>query len=308
MVMLDVRDLRVNYPAGSVVRGVSFGIGPGEGVGLLGESGCGKSTTARALLGLLSGGAAASGSVNFRGREMLDLSEKELQPIRGAEISMIFQEPRAALNPVLRVGTQVAEVIRAHGCHADWRGVMARVGLDARIWEAYPHQLSGGQLQRVLIAQALACGPMLLLADEPTASLDSVTRAGILELLIQLRNAGIAMLTITHAPAVLTGLAGRVLIMYAGQIVEAGPRERVYARPLHPYTQALLACLPPPPGTGRSKRLPAIPGEPPDFADLPRGCAFAPRCARRIDACETSAPALIEVQPACWVRCPLYAG
>jgi oligopeptide/dipeptide ABC transporter ATP-binding protein len=309
--LLEVRNLGVRYAGVAVVRDVSFCIAHGEVAGLLGESGCGKSTAARAILGLLPE-AAASGSVSFDGRELLGLPEPEWRRIRGAEVSLIFQEPRSALNPVMRIGAQVAEVIRAHRgwpaarCSAEARETLCRVGLDARFCRSYPHQLSGGQLQRVLIAQALACAPALVLADEPTASLDTVTQAAILELLRGLKaNSGLGMLLITHHPAILNGFAERVLVMYAGQIVEAGPREQVYSQPLHPYTAALLRCVPRP--SGADRHLPAIPGDPPDFASLPPGCAFAPRCERRVAACQTNAPGLSEAGGSRQVRCHLYA-
>ena len=312
--LLEVRHLTAAYAGAAVVRDVSFVIARGEVLGLLGESGCGKSSTALAILGLLPRGGRVSGSVRFEGRELLGLSEPEWQRIRGAGLSLVFQEPRAALNPVMQVGKQVEEVIRAHRngpsarCGSEAREALSRVGLDARVCRSYPHQLSGGQLQRVLIAQALACAPSLVLADEPTASLDTVTQAGILELLRGLKtNSQLGMLVITHHPAILNCLAERVLVMYAGQIVETGPREQIYSQPLHPYTAALLRCVAPLPGGFTDKHLPAIPGDHPDFASLPEGCAFTPRCERRLPACGATAPELFEVAPSRHVRCHLYA-
>ncbi len=312
--LLDVLGLGVTYPGAAVLRGVSFAIGRGEVLGLLGESGCGKSTTALAILGLLPRGASVTGSVRFEGRELLELREPEWRGIRGAGVSLIFQEPRAALNPVMPVGKQVEEVIRAHRKRPSARrasetlDVLARVGLDARVRQSYPHQLSGGQLQRVLIAQALACAPSLVLADEPTASLDTVTQADILGLLRDLKtNSRLSLLVITHHPAILNGLAERVLVMYAGQIVESGARERIYSQPLHPYTAALLRCVPPLPGKSADKHLSAIPGDHPDFASLPQGCAFAPRCERKVPACGAAVPELFTVAPSHQVRCHLYA-
>jgi oligopeptide/dipeptide ABC transporter ATP-binding protein len=313
-VILDLCDLVVSYASGiSVVRGLSFEIGAGEVVGLLGESGCGKSTAALAIMGLLPPGASVRGSARFNGRELLTLTEAELQRIRGAQVAVIFQEPRSALNPVMQVGEQVAEVF---GAHRDWpaarcrsaaREALARVALDARVCRSYPHQLSGGQLQRVLIAQALACSPSLLLADEPTASLDTVNQAAILGLLRDLKtSAGLGMLLITHHPAVLNGLAERLLVMYAGQIVESGTPQQIYSQPLHPYTRGLLQCVPPAPGAALDKRLPAIPGDHPDFARLPQGCAFAPRCPQKMDDCEIAPPELIAVDGSRQVRCMLY--
>jgi oligopeptide/dipeptide ABC transporter ATP-binding protein len=295
------------------VRGISFAIRAGEVVGVLGESGCGKSSTALAILSLLPAGAAVTGSAIFQNRDLLSLAEEDLRQIRGAEVSIIFQEPRRTLNPVMRVGQQVAEVIHAHRdwsarcCREEAHAVLARVGLDWRVFESYPHQLSGGQLQRILIAQALACSPALLLADEPTSALDTLTQAGILELLRGLKKgSAISMLLITHHPPLLNELAQRVLVMYAGQIVESGDLKHLYSQPLHPYTAALLACVPPPPQAGTEKRLPAIPGEPVDFAHLPPGCAFAPRCPKRTAACHTLPP-LFDVAPSRQVRCFQYA-
>jgi peptide/nickel transport system ATP-binding protein len=310
---LEVRGLRVRYPEVVVLRDVSFAIAHNEVVGLLGESGCGKSTSALAILGLLPHGSAAAGSVRFGGRELLTLREPEWRQIRGSAISMVFQEPRWALNPVMQVGTQVEEVIRAHRnwpsarCASEAREMLSRTGLDARVCRSYPHQLSGGQLQRVLIAQALACGPALVLADEPTASLDTVTQAAILGLLRGLKaDLQLSMLVITHHPAILNEFAERVLVMYGGQIVECGPCEEVYSQPLHPYTAALLQCVPPVSGN-RDKHMPAIPGDHLDFACLPPGCPFAPRCERTVASCATMAPQLLEVGPSRQVRCHLYA-
>lgn len=311
--LLDVRNLSVIYPGARVVRGVSFVIARGEVLGLLGESGCGKTTIALAILGLLPRGTAVTGSISFQDRELLALPEPEMRRIRGAGLSLIFQEPRATLNPVMQVGKQVAEVIRAHRkwpaarCTAEALEALARVGLDPRVCQSYPHQLSGGQLQRVLIAQALACSPSLVVADEPTASLDTVTQSEILKLLGGLKaNAQLSMLTITHHPAILNDLAERVLVMYAGQIVEAGTREQIYSQPLHPYTAELLRCVPPRPDRSADKHLPAIPGEQPDFVSLPQGCAFAPRCRQKIPVCVTRPPELFEVGPSRGVRCHLY--
>jgi peptide/nickel transport system ATP-binding protein len=309
---LQVVDLRVCYPTASVLRGVSFTIDRGEAVGLLGESGCGKSTTVLAVLGLLPPGSAVTGSLRLCDRELVGLPDEAMRRIRGAAISVILQEPRTALNPVMRVGTQVVEVIRAHfdwpAAHAaaEARAAMERVGLNARIFNSYPHQLSGGQLQRVLIAQALVCKPDFLLADEPTSALDSVTQLEILELLHRLKlDSALGMLIVTHHPAILNELAERVLVMYAGQIVESGTREQVYKRPLHPYTAALLRCDPPPPGIAGGRRLPAIPGDPPDFAHLPPGCTFGPRCPHKTEACDRP-PELLRVDAAREVRCVLY--
>jgi ABC-type glutathione transport system ATPase component len=251
--VLLVEDLTVRFRAHAVdlvaVEHASFEVFPGEVVGVLGESGSGKTTLGSAILGLLpSGGSITGGSIRFDGRELIGLNERKLQSIRGAGISTIFQEPRIALNPVMRVGVQVAEVIRAHRawsssrCREEALAIMSEVRLDAeKIYEAYPHQLSGGQCQRVAIAQALACKPQLVIADEPTSSLDTTVQAEILELLSGLRERlNIAFLMITHNPAILANVADRILIMNSGQIVEQGRAADVLGRPSHPYTQMLL--------------------------------------------------------------------
>lgn len=283
------------------VDGVSFSIHPGQVVGLLGESGSGKTTLALALLGMHAG--RASGSVLWQGREILTLPERELRAIRGARISMVWQEPALALNPVLRAGTQVAEVLRAHGSRRDASHLLAEVFPEdeaARIARAFPHQLSGGQQQRVAIAQALACRPALLVADEPTSALDTVTQSEILALLARLRERRhLAILLITHNPAVLAGLADRVLVMYAGRIVEQGEYEAVMRAPRHPYTRALLACLAPP---NAGRRFPVIEGAPPSLTQPAPGCPFEPRCPARLPSCAASAP------PAGAVECFHHAG
>jgi peptide/nickel transport system ATP-binding protein len=253
--VLQVRELTVQYqsPAGIWHRAVdrsSFDIGVGEVVGLMGESGCGKTSIALTLLGLVSKErAAVSGSISFRGQELLGMDERAFQRIRGAEISMVCQEPGASLSPVLRVGDQVAEVFRAHRdwgwkrCRAEAESIIARVGLPAtaRIFSAYPHQLSGGQLQRVVLAQALACDPALLIADEPTASLDARSQAEFLELLRDLKAASrLSILLVSHTPEIQGSLADRLLVMKDGQIVEEGNFAQLYRNPSHPYTRTML--------------------------------------------------------------------
>lgn len=314
--LLRVRDLYVDYklphsgllPA---VRGVDFDIAPGESVGVLGESGCGKSTLAAAIPRLLPvSDVILRGSVIFRGRELTALADHELRSLRGAEIEFIHQEPALALNPVLRVERQVADVARAHGCGGaaghGARAVLEQVGLPIpRASHAYPHQLSGGQRQRVVIAQALVCRPALVIADEPTSSLDSTTQAEILGLLGRLRSqTRIALLLISHDPAVLGALCDRVLVMYAGQIVEQGPLREVYCRPLHPYTKALLSLLD---GEARRRALPCITGIPPDPMQLPPGCAFEPRCPESKALCQSREPQQIQ-QGGRRVRCFNYGG
>jgi ABC-type glutathione transport system ATPase component len=253
--LLQVNELGVSYrDAGAklcdAVAGVSFEIARGEVLGLMGESGCGKTSTALALLGLLSNDhAEVSGSVRFRGEELLTMDQRAMRRLRGAGISMVFQEPDIALNPVMRAGDQVAEVIHAHKaigwtkCRAEAEAALARVGLPAtpRIFSAYPHELSGGQRQRVVLAQALACEPALVIADEPTASLDARSQGGLLALLRQLKNElGIAILLISHTPEVQAYLADRLMVMANGRIVEQGPFEQLYHDPSHELTRAML--------------------------------------------------------------------
>jgi ABC-type glutathione transport system ATPase component len=242
--LLQLRDVSVSYVLDertcvAAVEQVSFEVAAGEAVGLLGDSGCGKSTIAGAVMGLLPACARMRGSLRFRGRELLGLSEQQFRLIRGAEISLISQEPAAALNPVIRVGTQVSDVVRAHRpwnlnrCRLEARSVLRQVGLGSeRLFQAYPHQLSGGQRQRVAIAQALACRPALLIADEPTTALDTTTQAEVLDLLRRLRrDFGMALILISHDPAVLAELTDRVIVMQAGRITEQGPTSVNYAQP-----------------------------------------------------------------------------
>jgi peptide/nickel transport system ATP-binding protein len=261
--LLEVRNLSIEFLGGDApphraVDGVSFDIAAGEVVGLMGESGCGKTSTALALLGLLpKSSARVRGSALFRGKELLSLRDCEFQRIRGAEISLVFQEPEIALSPVMRAGDQVTEVFRAHRdwprkrCRSEARRALAGVGLSAdRFFAAYPHQLSGGERQRVVLAQALACGPALLIADEPTASLDARAQANLLSVLRSLKDQrGLAVLLISHSAEVQASLADRLLIMKDGQIIEQGAFASVHAQPAHPYTQSLW----------RAKRLPLSP-------------------------------------------------
>ncbi|MFL6353812.1 MAG: ABC transporter ATP-binding protein [Bryobacteraceae bacterium] len=320
--LLQVRNLSIHLGSTSaaIVDRVNFDIGPGEAVGLLGESGCGKTTLGLALIRLLPTAVRiAAGSIRFRGREMLLQGERELQKIRGAEVSIIFQNPDMALNPVMRVGEQIAEVIRAH---TNWNrrrrreeaeSLLRQVQLsDAHIYSAYPHQLSGGECQRIVIAQALACKPYFLIADEPTSALDNTTQAEVLVLLQELKERlGLALFFITHNPLLLAGIADRVLIMYAGRIVEEGTLAQVSSQPHHPYTEALLRSIPPLPGRyahAQKSRLPSITGTPPDFAHLGKGCPFEPRCAERIKACGMREPEEVKTEDGARVRCLKYGG
>jgi ABC-type glutathione transport system ATPase component len=255
-ILLKVRDLTIRYRSvdraeRAAIAGVSFDVGRNEILGVMGESGCGKTSIALALLGLLSREQAdVSGSVVFQGKDLLATSEKALQKIRGARISMVYQEPGIALSPVMRVGAQIAEIVRAHyrlnrqQCRDLALAMLGHVGLPAteRIFSAYPHQLSGGQLQRVVLAQALVCEPGLLIADEPTASLDAQSRSDFVSLLGTLKQTlGISILLISHTPEIQASLADRMLVMKDGRIVEMGRFEDLYRRPVHPYTQALLS-------------------------------------------------------------------
>ncbi len=253
--LLQVDDLKIAYRGANssrnrAVDGVSFRIAPGEVVGLMGESGCGKTSIAMALLGSLSTQqASVSGSILFRGENLLAMNERSLQEIRGAGISMVYQEPGIALSPVMGVGSQIAEVIHAHRkwswekCREEAHSMLARVGLlpTNRIYAAYPHQLSGGQLQRVVLAQALVCGPALVIADEPTASLDARNQSEFIALLRDLKQQSrMSLLLISHTPEIQASLADRLLVMRDGRIIEAGDFDQLYSDPSHPYTRALL--------------------------------------------------------------------
>lgn len=324
--LLRVRNLKVQFNSrdggrAPVLEGVSFDIAAAEAVGILGESGCGKTTTALALVNLLPPAARlAGGSLSLRGLDLRGLAEKQWNRIRGAQIAMIFQEPDICLHPLRRVGAQVADVLRAHrgregsSLRADVEDALEHAGLSpaARFARAYAHELSGGERQRVAIALALSCRPALLIADEPTSSLDSTRQAEILALLSRTkRRLGLALLFISHNPGCLAAVADRVLVMYAGRIVEEGRLDAVFARPLHPYTRGLLACAPRPPrsaGGGKRRPLPTIGGSPPERAGLAAGCAFWPRCAEKIPICSEREPPETVPEPSRRVRCFLHAA
>jgi oligopeptide/dipeptide ABC transporter ATP-binding protein len=304
--LLDIRALEIGFPAGGgrslpVVRGASLGVARREIVGLVGESGSGKSLTALAVLGLVpTPGRILSGSVRLNGRELVGLPERELRAVRGARIGLVFQEPSAALNPVLTVGAQIAEAIRAHlpvsRASARRRAIdlLDRLSIPdpERRYGEYPHQLSGGQRQRVVLALALAAGPDLLIADEPTTALDVTLQAEVLDLLVELRDElGLAVLLISHDLGVVAQICDRVAVMYAGEVVESGTVAEVFARPLHPYTRGLLAALPRLGAPAPRGELPAIGGQVPSAADLPSGCAFHPRCPERLPECPEIHPA-----------------
>jgi peptide/nickel transport system ATP-binding protein len=315
--MLEVSHLTTLFdlPSGPTpaVDDVSFEVRPGETLGLVGESGSGKSVTALSIMRLVQPpGRIAGGAVRFKGRDLMALSESEMRAVRGADISLIFQEPMTALNPVFTIGDQVAETLLVHR-RATRRDVQARVVelLEAvRIPDGaarardYPHQLSGGMRQRVLIAMAIACKPSLVIADEPTTALDVTIQAQILDLLREMKSTlDLSLLLITHDLGVIAETADRVAVMYAGRIVEQGPVRAVFRSPQHPYTRGLMASMP---GTVRGGRLLAIDGSVPVLGAFPPGCAFHPRCPERFDPCDVSPPPDYAVGNAHSARCYLH--
>jgi oligopeptide/dipeptide ABC transporter ATP-binding protein len=317
--LLEVRDLRTQFftreGAVRAVDGVSFAVERGKTLGIVGESGCGKSVTALSIMGLLPQPPAkiVGGQVLFEGRDLATLRERELEDIRGKEIAMIFQDPMTSLNPTLTIGLQITETLRRHfeisKDEARTRAVQlleeVHIPDAAARLDDYPHRYSGGMRQRVMIAIALACNPKLLIADEPTTALDVTVQAGILDLLEELREQhDMAMILITHDMGVVAEAADDVAVMYAGQIVEQASVLDLFDRPEHPYTEALLGALPQLEGTGiREGRLTAIPGRPPGLIDPPDACRFAPRCPYAgSDSCTTEMPQLRELRPGHWVR------
>ncbi|HEX3991402.1 MAG TPA: ABC transporter ATP-binding protein [Acetobacteraceae bacterium] len=307
--LLDISDLHTEFRTGAgVVRavdGVSYTVDAGETVAVVGESGSGKSVTALSVLRLIPDppGRITAGSVSFAGRDLLTLSEPEMREIRGGEIGMVFQEPMTSLNPVLTVGRQITETLEQHRRldHATAakraEALLVQVGIaePVRRLKQYPHQLSGGMRQRVMIAIALACDPKLIIADEPTTALDVTIQAQILELMKALtRDRGIALIIITHNLGVVARYADRVNVMYAGRIVECGPAAEIYHEPRHPYTVALLRSVPRL-DRPRQARLDPVEGQPPDLTRLDGGCAFRPRCRLADEACAVARPALTPV-------------
>jgi len=306
MSLLEVRDLTTTFQTGrgeiSAVEDVSFDLEAGEILGIVGESGSGKSVTALTIMGLLPQPPArlAAGSVRFAGEELTTAAQSRMEKIRGAGMSMVFQEPMTSLNPVFTIGEQIMETVRAHeGMSAAAQRdraieMLDRVGIPsaARRLNDYPHQLSGGQRQRVMIAMSLACRPKLLIADEPTTALDVTIQAQVLDLLMDLRDElGMAIIVITHNMGVIAEVADRVLVMYAGRIVEQSRVAGLFDAPQHPYTKGLLACVPT--LEQDRPRLIAIPGALPEPARRPPGCRFAPRCTHRIEACRAAIPPLV---------------
>ena len=295
------------------VNDVSFEIRKGETLGLVGESGSGKSVTAFSIIGLLQPpGRVASGRVLFQGRDLAKLPEPEMRAVRGAGIGFVFQEPMAALNPVMRVGAHIAEALIVHGLAArtDARDRAVELLRAVKITDPekrvddYPHQLSGGMRQRVMMAVALACKPPLLIADEPTTALDVTVQAQVLELLRDMKQQfDLSLLLITHDLGVIAETADRVAVMYAGRIVEQGTVREIFHQPKHPYTRGLLASIP---GGLAGSRLKAIDGTVPNLASLPPGCSFAPRCGDRMDVCTTAFPPRVGAEHS--VRCYLHGG
>ncbi len=307
MALLEVKNLGVKLQtqrgSAQAVRSVSFNLERGETLGLIGESGCGKSITAMSLMGLLPDNAVVTGSIRFDQQELVGQSDETLQQLRGNRIGMIFQEPMTALNPVHSIGHQVAEPLRLHrgASRAVARrlaiALLDRVGIaDARRrFDAYPHQFSGGQRQRITIAMALACGPDLLIADEPTTALDVTIQGQILDLINELvAERGMALLLISHDLGVIAENVSRMLVMYGGTVVESGPTQVVFSHRAHPYTRGLFGARPQL-GATRGKRLTTIEGTVPELADLPIGCPFLARCSRASADCSAALPAAVEL-------------
>ncbi len=316
--LLEVRDLRVAFTAGGrdvvAVDGVGFTVHAGETVAVVGESGSGKSVTALSIMRLLPAGTSRrlGGSIRLRERELTTLADDEMRAVRGKHIGMVFQEPMTSLNPVHTVGAQVAEVVECHDRLPPARALahavdmLALVGIPdpQRRAAAYPHQLSGGMRQRVMIAMALACRPSLLIADEPTTALDVTIQAQILDLLADLQaRLGMALLFISHDLGVVAEIADRVVVMYAGQVVEAAPVDALFAEPRMPYTAGLLASRPRLGRPARDGRLATIPGQVPSLAQLPPGCRFANRCTWAAPSCAVAVPPLESAAPGHDVRC-----
>ena len=319
--LLRIEDLETVFRSDEgeikAVDGVSFEVGEGEMVGLVGESGCGKSVTALSIMRLIPDppGRITGGAVRFGGRDLLSLSEKEMRKVRGNEISIIFQEPLSSLNPVFTCGEQVREAIALHqklGRRASKEKAIEMLRLvrmpdPEKRYNNYPHQMSGGMRQRVMIAMALSCEPKLLIADEPSTALDVSVQAQIMELLLSLRESmEMAVLLITHDLAVVAQMVDRVVVMYAGVVVEEAPLKSLFERPAHPYTEGLLGSIPK--LGSRIERLPSIEGSVPDPLRLPPGCRFSDRCPKRFDRCTEAEPEMFTVSGGHRSRCWLLAG
>ncbi|MFI6781616.1 ABC transporter ATP-binding protein [Micromonospora sp. NPDC050276] len=319
--VLEIRDLSVSFPTEtgtvSAVDGVSLDLAPGEIVGMVGESGCGKSVTAMSIAGLLPGSARVTGSARLDGTQLVGARESALRRVRGREIAYIFQEPMTSLNPVLTVGRQIGEVLQVHermsrrAARARAVELLTLVGIPsaAQRVDSYPHQLSGGMRQRVMIAMAVACGPKVLVADEPTTALDVTVQAGILQVLRDLRDRlGTSVLIITHDLGVIADIADRVVVMYAGRVVERAPVDDLFANPRHRYTAGLLSASPQPGRHAGTDRLTEIPGLVPVLATQPDACTFADRCPAADQQCRSVAPPLAgfggaDHVAACWHPC-----
>ena len=318
MPLLEVSDLHVHYPGRPrpvrAVDGISFSLERGETYALVGESGCGKSATGLALLRLAEPGRIVSGRIVFEGQDLVSLSEDEVRRLRGARIGMVFQEAAAALNPVMRIGTQVGEALRIHRgmsrkeANSEAVALLRLVALadPERQARAYPHELSGGMKQRVMLAIALSCSPTLLIADEPTTALDVTIQAQILALLRDLRaKLSLTVLLITHDLGVVAENADRIGVMYAGRLVEEAPVGQLFERPEHPYTRGLLRAMPGA-ASDQTRRLPTLPGVVPDPSDPPAGCRFHPRCSERFEPCDRDEPEMSERPGAGRVACFLH--
>ncbi|AOK89249.1 ABC transporter ATP-binding protein [Paenibacillus polymyxa] len=316
--LLEVTNLRTEFKtaAGTIraVDGVDLSVGKGETLGIVGESGCGKSITSLSIIQLLPKGLGkvAAGEVRFNGENMLDFSERKMRSIRGNEMAMIFQEPMTSLNPVFKIGKQIAESARYHHGVSKHKAkdmaveMLTKVGIPRpeKVAASYPHELSGGMRQRVMIAMAMVCNPKLLIADEPTTALDVTIQAQILDLMRELQKSeGTSILMITHDLGVVAEMCDRVVIMYAGQVVEETDVKTLFKDPKHPYTQSLLASLPQ--LNSDQERLASIPGQVPNPLDMPKGCRFAPRCQFAKEICRAEAPELTEVEPGHKSRCLL---
>lgn len=308
--LVTLEGLRVAFDGVPVLHGVDLSVMPGEAVGLVGESGSGKSVTWLAALGLLPGKARVAGSARLRGQELVGSSPKVLDAVRGGRIAMIFQDPASALNPVLTIRSQICEALALHrglsgaAAVAEAKRLLDLVGIPdaARRLQAYPHEFSGGQNQRIMIAMALAGEPDLLVADEPTTALDATIQAQILDLIMQVRkDTGMALVLISHDLGVVAEVCDRVAVMYAGRIVEEAPAALLFAEPRHPYASGLIGALPP--IEGAQRRLTSIAGTVPDPRHLPAGCSFAPRCPRTTSQCRTQAPGLAELGEARRLAC-----
>jgi oligopeptide/dipeptide ABC transporter ATP-binding protein len=313
--LLQVSDLRVTFHTRAAeiyaVQGVSFSVEPGQTLAIIGESGSGKTVSAQAVMGILPRTARVSGSIRFKGDELVGRSEHELRDYRGRNVAMVFQNPERSLNPTMRIGTQIAEAIQVHlpvsRPDAHERAVellrMVRLQAPERRFYEYPHQLSGGMRQRVVIAIALACGPAVLIADEATTALDVTTQAQIMDLLLDLQQqTGTALLMISHDLGLAASYAEEVIVMYAGKIVEQAPTKELFAGVRMPYTQALLDAIPRI-ETEPHVLLPVVGGRPPDMAVIPSGCPFAPRCPAVQEDCREQAPLLRQHEPGRWWAC-----